>query len=115
MDMEVYQAVDSTFTIEDRSSKAFDDLEACDHFAQQERDRDAYFLHRDPIWRERLDWQAHTFRHLVHLLPGETILEVGAGQGLFVDTLRRVTRGQNQVTALTLHTPTSTLEPFVRI
>jgi hypothetical protein len=75
-------------------------LPACRALAQRERDRDDYFLHRDPICHDRLDWQAHTFRHLVHLLPGETILEIGAGQGLFVDALRRVTRGQNPITAL---------------
>jgi dolichol-phosphate mannosyltransferase len=93
--------LNSTITTEDRSRKAFGDLRACHHLAQQERDRDAYFLHKDPIWRDRLEWQAHTFRHLVHLLPGETILEVAAGQGLFIDALRRLTRGQNRITALT--------------
>jgi 2-polyprenyl-3-methyl-5-hydroxy-6-metoxy-1,4-benzoquinol methylase len=95
--------LNSTFTTGDRSHKAFGDLRACHHLAQQERDRDAYFLNRDPIWRDRLEWQAHTFRHLVHLLPGETILEVGAGQGLFVDALRRITRDQNRITAVTFH------------
>jgi dolichol-phosphate mannosyltransferase len=83
-----------------RSKQLLGVLRARHDFAQRERDRDAYFLHRDPIYLERLDWQAHTFRHLVHLLPGETILEIGAGQGLFVDALKPITRGQNQITAL---------------
>jgi hypothetical protein len=74
---------------------------AAKSLAQRERDRDAYFLRRDPIYRDRLDWQAQTFRHLVHLLPGDTVLEIGAGQGLFVEALRRVTRGQARITALT--------------
>ena len=93
--------LNSTFTLEDRSHKLFSDMPARHALAQRERERDAYFLHRDPICQDRLEWQAHTFRHLVHLLPGETIFEIGAGQGLFVDALRRVTRGRNQITALT--------------
>jgi SAM-dependent methyltransferase len=74
---------------------------AAKSLAQRERDRDEYFLRRDPIYRDRLDWQAHTFRHLVHLLPGDTVLEIGAGQGLFVEALKRVTRGQVRITAVT--------------
>jgi dolichol-phosphate mannosyltransferase len=95
--------LDSTATIQERSHKGLSDLRARHALAERERDRDAYLLHHDPICHDRLEWQAHTFRHLVHLLPGETILEIGAGQGLFVDTLRRVTRGRNQITALTFN------------
>lgn len=67
----------------------------------RERNKDAYLLHRDPIYRDRLHWQAHTFRHIVHLLPGETILEVGAGRGLFAAALAEVTRARNPITAWT--------------
>jgi dolichol-phosphate mannosyltransferase len=93
--------MDSTFTLKERGRQAYSDLRVRQVLAQRERNRDAYFLYRDPICHDRLEWQAHMFRHLVHLLPGETILEIGAGQGLFVDALRRITRGQNQITALT--------------
>src|SRR5262245_48393670 len=89
--------------IEGCDRAVFSELPVRQALAERERERDAYFLHRDPIWHDRLDWQAHTFRHLVHFLPGETILDIGAGEGLFVDALRRVSRGQNQVTALTFN------------
>jgi dolichol-phosphate mannosyltransferase len=66
----------------------------------RERFRDRYWLRRDPIHRDRLLWRAQTFRHLVHLLPGSTVLEVGAGRGLFTRQLARVSRGRNPITAV---------------
>ena len=62
--------------------------------------KDSYLRHRDPIARDRLLWQAHTFRHIAHLLPGETILEVGAGSGMFARALSEMSRGRNPITAL---------------
>ena len=67
----------------------------------RERYNDAYLLNNDPIYADRLMWHANTFRHLVHLLPGETILEVGAGRGLFVDALAQASRRRNPITAVT--------------
>jgi dolichol-phosphate mannosyltransferase len=66
---------------------------------QRERHRDWYLQNKDPIAGDRLLWQAQSFRHLVHLLPGETILEIGSGCGLFADALVRVSRGRNPITA----------------
>ncbi len=66
---------------------------------QRERHRDWYLQYRDPIAGDRLLWQAQSFRHLVHLLPGETILEIGSGRGLFAAALVRVSRGRNPITA----------------
>jgi SAM-dependent methyltransferase len=37
---------------------------------------------------------------MVHLLPGQTILELGAGRGLFTAHLAQVTRGRNPITAI---------------
>ena len=68
---------------------------------RRERDRDAYWSQRDPIWRDRLAWQAQSFRHLTHLLPGEAIIELGAGQGWFTRALVQVSRGRNPITAVT--------------
>ena len=67
----------------------------------RERYRDDYHLHRDPIAVSRLLWRAQTFRHLVHLLPGQTILELGCGRGLFTRQVLRVSRGENPITAVT--------------
>src|SRR5215204_2586384 len=69
--------------------------------ALRERYRDDYLRQRDPIAEDRMLWRAQTFRHLVHLLPGQTILELGCGQGWFTRELVRVTRGENPITAVT--------------
>jgi SAM-dependent methyltransferase len=66
----------------------------------RERYRDHYWLTRDPILENRLLWRAQTFRHLVHLLPGQTVLELGVGKGLFTRHLAKVTRGQNPITSV---------------
>src|SRR5258708_17952377 len=70
--------------------------------AMRERYRDDYWRNNDPINEDRLLWRAQTFRHAVHLLPGQTILELGCGVGLFTRTLIRVTRGGNPITATTI-------------
>ena len=74
---------------------------AIDGLARRERYAAEYRRHRDPIAGERLIWQAHTFRHLVHLLPGESILEIGGGDGAFTKALMTMTRGRNTIVAVT--------------
>jgi dolichol-phosphate mannosyltransferase len=69
--------------------------------AQREQFRDRYREQRDPIAHDRLLWRAQTLRHLLHLLPGETILELGCGNGWFTRQLHKVSRGQNPITAVT--------------
>jgi dolichol-phosphate mannosyltransferase len=69
--------------------------------AIRERYRDDYWRKHDPIAADRLLWRAQTFRHIVHLLPGQTILELGCGEGLFTHALLRVSRGENPITAVT--------------
>ena len=63
--------------------------------------RDEYWKKKDPICQDRLWWRAQTFRHLVHLLPQQNILELGCGAGLFTEQLMKVSRGENSITALT--------------
>jgi dolichol-phosphate mannosyltransferase len=70
----------------------------------REQYRDQYWQRRDPIYEDRLLWRAFSLRHMVHLLPGQTILELGAGQGLFTEQLRHVSRGCNPITAVTFNT-----------
>jgi dolichol-phosphate mannosyltransferase len=65
----------------------------------REEFRDRYWLIRDPIRDSRLLWRAQTFRHMVHLLPGQSVLELGAGRGLFTRQLGLVTRGRNPITS----------------
>jgi dolichol-phosphate mannosyltransferase len=72
-----------------------------DTLAMRERHRDWYLRNRDPIASDRLRWRAHAFRQLVHLLPGQSILELGCGEGAFTRQLLYVSRGENPITAVT--------------
>ena len=47
-----------------------------DSLMKRERFRDNYWKYKDPIIDQRLEWRSQTFRHLVHCLPSENILEV---------------------------------------
>src|SRR6478735_2819901 len=69
--------------------------------AMRERHRDWYLRNRDPIAADRMLWRAHAFRQLVHLLPGQSILELGCGEGAFTRQLLYVSRGENPITAVT--------------
>src|SRR6266404_9206396 len=73
--------------------------------AVRERYREDYWRKHNPIAADRLLWRAQTFRHTVHLLPGQTILELGCGEGLFTHALVRVSRGENPITAVTFQQP----------
>ena len=63
--------------------------------------RDDYWRKHDPIVEDRLLWRAQAFRHTVHLLPGQTILELGCGELRLTRALLRVSRGENPITAVT--------------
>jgi dolichol-phosphate mannosyltransferase len=69
--------------------------------ARREQFRDSYLRYRDPIGEERMLWRAQSFRHLVHLLPGQRILELGCGDGVFTRQLAKVSRHENPITAVT--------------
>src|SRR5437762_3285726 len=69
--------------------------------AVREAYRDEYWRKNDPIVDDRLLWRAQAFRHTVHLLPGQTILELGCGQLQLTRALLRVSRGENPITPVT--------------
>ncbi len=61
---------------------------------------------RESYWRRypktspiKLRWRALTVRHCFHVLPGESILELGAGTGLWTEHLASTLRGENPITA----------------
>ena len=80
---------------------------------RRERFRDEYWRKRDPILKDRLLWRAQTFRHTVHLLPGQTILELGCGQLQFTQALLQVSRGENPITAVTFAGPAGRLKTLL--
>lgn len=75
--------------------------------SDRERYRDEYWRKHDPIVEDRLLWRAQTFRHTVHLLPGQTILELGCGEGRLTRALLRVSRAENPITAVTFQSEVS--------
>ena len=54
---------------------------------------------RDPIGELRTWWRAMTVRHLLHLQPGDRILELGCGNGVLTEALVRATREECSITA----------------
>jgi len=63
-----------------------------------ERSREAYWLRYPATSPIKLRWRALTVRHSFHVLPGESILELGAGSGLWTKHLADVLRDQNPIT-----------------
>jgi len=66
---------------------------------EMERTREAYWLRYPATSPVKLRWRALTVRHCFHLLPGESILELGAGSGLWTTHLAATLRGENPLTA----------------
>jgi SAM-dependent methyltransferase len=66
---------------------------------EMERAREAYWLRYPATSPTKLRWRAHTVRHSFQVLPGETILELGAGSGLWTEHLTAVLHGENPITA----------------
>jgi len=70
---------------------------------QMERSREVYWLRYPNTSPTKLRWRAVTVRHSFHVLPGESILELGAGSGLWTEHLTAVLRGENPITAAVLN------------
>jgi len=64
-----------------------------------ERSREAYWLRYPSNSPLKLRWRAIAVRHCFHVLPGETILELGAGSGLWTERLTEILKGRNRITA----------------
>ncbi len=67
------------------------------NFTEMERGREAYWLRYPSTSPLKLRWRALAVRHCFHVLPGETILELGAGSGLWTEHLTSVLRGENPI------------------
>jgi len=68
--------------------------------AGQEKARTHYWNTYDPFIDMRLGWRASVYRHLFHILPGKSILEIGAGDGRFTHALVRMTKEECPITAV---------------
>src|SRR4051812_45358002 len=62
--------------------------------ASREQFRDRYLQQRHPIAADRMLWRAQTFRHLVHLIPRQNILELSCGEGIFTRQLANTLRAE---------------------
>lgn len=70
-----------------------------DNLVEMERWREAYWLRHPSAAPLKLHWRATTVRHSFHVLPGESILELGAGSGLWTEQLASVLRHESPITA----------------
>lgn len=65
---------------------------------EMERGREAYWLRYPATSPVKLRWRALAVRHSFHVLPGESILDLGAGSGLWTEHLAGVLRGEARIT-----------------
>ena len=68
------------------------------NLAEMEVSREAYWRRYPRTSPFKLRRRALTVRHCLHVLPGERILELGAGSGLWTEHLSTALRGQNPIT-----------------
>ena len=68
--------------------------------AKQEDRRAVYWNRYDPFVDLRMKWRASMMRHLFHILPGQRILEIGAGNGEFTRSLLIATREECKITTV---------------
>jgi hypothetical protein len=66
---------------------------------EMERAREAYWLRYPSSSPFRLRPRAQTVRHGLHVLPGDNLLEIGAGSGLWTEHLSKTLNGENPITA----------------
>ena len=63
-----------------------------DNLSAMERSREAYWRRHPNTSPFKLRWRALTVRHSFRMLPGASILELGAGSGLSTEHLASVLR-----------------------
>ena len=68
-----------------------------------ERSREAYWQRYPATSPTRLRWRANAARHALHIATGESVLELGAGSGIWTAHLARALRGESRITAAVLN------------
>jgi SAM-dependent methyltransferase len=74
-----------------------------DNLRKMEWSREGYWRKHAVTSPVKLRWRALTVRHALHVLPGESVLELGAGSGIWTEHLAAALRGQNPITAAVFH------------
>ncbi len=64
-----------------------------------EQSREAYWQRFPATSPIRLRWRANAARHALHIAPGESVLELGAGSGVWTEHLAAVLRNESPITA----------------
>ncbi|HEX3909340.1 MAG TPA: glycosyltransferase [Solirubrobacteraceae bacterium] len=64
-----------------------------------ERSREAYWRRYPATSPTRLRWRANAARHALHIAPGESVLELGAGSGVWTEHLAQALRNESKITA----------------
>ena len=83
--------------VEPASIRGLDQL--LTNLSEIERSREAYWGRYPQTSPTRLRWRANAARHALHIAPGETVLELGAGSGVWTEHLAAVTGGETAITA----------------
>lgn len=71
-----------------------------DNLREMEHTRERYWRSYPATSPTKLEWRALTVRHAFHVLPGERVLELGAGSGLWTAHLADVLKGECPITAV---------------
>ena len=70
---------------------------------KQEQSRESYWKNVDYFLSVRLKWRAQMVRHLFHLFPEDSILEVGAGSCQWTREISEANGNRNPICAATLN------------
>jgi dolichol-phosphate mannosyltransferase len=73
--------------------------ELLENLTEIERSREAYWRRYPTTSPTRLRWRANAARHALHIAAGESVLELGAGSGIWTEHLAAVLRGESPITA----------------
>ena len=76
-------------------------MNATDALVERERSRMVYWEENDHFLSFRLNWRAQMARNLFHLLPGESLLELGCGDARWAKKISEVNRHANSICAAT--------------
>ena len=68
---------------------------------EKEQERCRYWERRDHFLEQRIQWRSQMARHLFHLLPGESILDLGCGKGQWIQSLSVANGHRNPICGAT--------------